>query len=197
MPRVVDRERRRAELVTAAAATFAAKGVADTAVSDIVRAAGVAQGTFYLYFDCKEDVILAVAERFGDVLVESIERTVAQPGTAVGKLLALRDVFREATDVDAAADLFEIMHRPGSRVMHDRLTEHLTPRLAAIVERIIAQGVAEGAFAVPDMHTAAWFVLGGLRSAELSGVTLAELSAALAAVTELALRALGYAKSAS
>jgi AcrR family transcriptional regulator len=197
MPRVVDRERRRAELVTAAAATFAAKGVADTAVSDIVRAAGVAQGTFYLYFDCKEDVILAVAERFGDVLVESIERTVAQPGTAVGKLLALRDVFREATDVDAAADLFEIMHRPGSRVMHDRLTEHLTPRLAAIVERIIAQGVAEGAFAVPDMHTAAWFVLGGLRSAELSGVTLAELPAALAAVTELALRALGYAKSAS
>jgi AcrR family transcriptional regulator len=197
MPRVVDRERRRAELVTAAAATFAAKGVADTAVSDIVRAAGVAQGTFYLYFDCKEDVILAVAERFGDVLVESIERTVAQPGTAVGKLLALRDVFREATDADAAADLFEIMHRPGSRVMHDRLTEHLTPRLAAIVERIIAQGVAEGAFAVPDMHTAAWFVLGGLRSAELSGVTLAELPAALAAVTELALRALGYAKSAS
>ena len=36
MPRVVDREARRAELVSAAAAVFAQRGVANTAVSEIV-----------------------------------------------------------------------------------------------------------------------------------------------------------------
>jgi len=192
LPRRVDRERRRAELVEAAAAAFAAKGVAGAAVSDIVREAGVAQGTFYLYFDSRDDVILAVAERFGDTLVERIEQTAARPGAAVDKLLALGDTLREATAVGDASDLFEIMHQPGSRLLHDRLTEHLSPRLAVIVEQIIAQGVAEGVFTVPDTRAAAWFVLGGLRSAELSGATLAEMPAALAAVTELALRALGY-----
>ena len=47
-------------------------------------------------------------------------------------------------------------------------------------------------FAVPDTRVAAWFVLGGLQSAELSGVPLTEMPASLAAATALALRALCY-----
>jgi len=46
-----DREARRSELAQVAARVFAERGVAGTAVSDIVTAAGVAQGTFYLYFE--------------------------------------------------------------------------------------------------------------------------------------------------
>lgn len=59
----VDRAVKRAELAGAAARVFGERGVAGTAVSDIVKAAGVAQGTFYPYFDSKDDVLLAVAER--------------------------------------------------------------------------------------------------------------------------------------
>jgi AcrR family transcriptional regulator len=193
MPRVVDREARRAALVAAAATVFTERGVAHSTVSDIVKAAGVAQGTFYLYFESKDDVVLAVAERFGDTMVERIERAVAAPGSpAVEKLLVLRDTFGDSTALESASDLIDIMHRPGNRAIHDRLAEHLTPRLVVLVESIVEQGVSEGVFAVPDTVAAAWFVLGGLRSAELSGVSLAELPAALAAATELALRALGY-----
>ena len=47
---------RAAELLTAAARVFAQKGFHETKVSDIVAAAGVAQGTFYLYFKSKNDV---------------------------------------------------------------------------------------------------------------------------------------------
>jgi AcrR family transcriptional regulator len=193
MPRAVDRDARRAVLVAAAAATFAERGLADTAVSDIVRAAGVAQGTFYLYFQSKDDVVLAVAEQVADTMVESIEQAVAAPGrTAVEKLLALRDVFGDAGTMEQASDLVENLHLPGNRALHDRLADHLTPRLVAIVEDVVAQGVAEEAFDVPDVRAAAWFVLGGLRSVELSGVPLAEMPTALATVTELTLRALGH-----
>jgi len=194
MPRAHDREARRAELVSAAATVFAARGVGTTTVSDIVKAAGVAQGTFYLYFDSKDDAVSAVAERLGDAMVKGIERAVAAPESrAVEKLFALRDVFGDSAVIADASELIEIMHRPGNRVIHDRLTEHLTPRLVAIVESIVEQGADEGVFAVPDVHAAAWFVLGGLRSAELSGVPLAELPAAITKATALALRALGYA----
>jgi AcrR family transcriptional regulator len=194
MPRVLNREARRAELVSAAATVFAERGVGNTTVSDIVKAAGVAQGTFYLYFDSKDDAVLAVAERFGDAMVEGVERAVAAPDSqAVEKLLALRDVFGDSAVIADASELIEIMHRPGNRAIHDRLAEHLTPRLVAIVERIVEQGVDEGVFAVPDIHAAAWFVLGGLRSAELAGVPLAQMPAALTTAIELALRALGYA----
>lgn len=194
MPRVVDRDARRAGLVSAAATLFRERGVQSTTVSDIVKAVGVAQGTFYLYFDSKDDVVLAVAERVGDALLEGVEQAVATPDSpAVEKLLALRDVFGDPVLTADSAELIEILHSPGNRVIHDRLADHLTPRLVAIVERIVEQGVDEGVFAVSDVHVAAWFVLGGLRSAELAGVPLAQMPAAVANVIELALRALGYA----
>ena len=196
MSRVLDREIRRAQLVSAAATVFAERGVGNATVGDIVKEAGVAQGTFYLYFDSKDDAVLAVAERLADATVESIERAVAAPDAgAVDKLFALRDAFGDSAALAGASELIEIIHLPGNRVIHDRLAEHLTPRLVAIVERIVQQGVDEGVFAVPDTHAAAWFVLGGLQSAELSGVPLAELPAAITTATALALRALGYPES--
>ncbi len=197
MPRVVDREARRAELVSAASAVFAERGLAAATVSDIVAAAGVAQGTFYLYFGSKDDVVLAVAERFGDHMLKGIEQAVAAShDSAVAKLLALRDALGDAATLEGATELADTLHDPKNAPIHDRFAERLTPRLVAVVERIVEQGVAEGAFFVPDVHAAAWFVLGGLRSVELSQVPREGLESALATVTTLCLRALGYGESA-
>lgn len=189
-----DRTAKRAEFASAAALVFAERGVANTAVSDIVRAAGVAQGTFYLYFDSKEDVVLAVVERMADDMAAAIERaTSASPGTsAVEKLLGLGDVLARFDSDPAATEMAEFIHRRENRALHDRLTEHLAERLAAIVEGIVAQGVAENDFTVADVSSAAWFVLGGLQSVELRGLPAAELPAAIEQATVYALRALGY-----
>jgi AcrR family transcriptional regulator len=188
-----DRAARRSELASAAAAVFAERGVAKTTISDIVKAAGVAQGTFYLYFDTKDDVVLAVVDQVGERLLDGIEAAVAKTGsTAVEKLIGLRDVLMSFDDEPAAVELADVLHRPENRALHDRLAEHLTPRLVPLVEAIVAQGVAEGAFDVPDTRAAAWFVLGGLQSAELAGTPVAQMPAAIESVTGLALRALGY-----
>ena len=192
MPRVVDREARRAALVTAAAKVFAQRGVANTAVSDIVKAAGVAQGTFYLYFDAKDDAVLAVVERIAEALIESVSARVASGASAVDRLLILRDVLSEVGAEPGATELIELMHRPENRALHDRLAEDLTPRLIPLVEAIVEQGVAEGVFRVDDPRAAAWFVLAGLQSVELAGTARPVMPAALAKATELALRALGY-----
>ena len=136
---------------------------------------------------------MAAAERIADIMVDGIERVVAMPErSAVDKFLALLDQLSDSTSDPDATELIEIMHRAGNRALHDRLAEQLTPRLVSIIERIIDQGLAEGVFAVPDTGVAAWFVLGGLQSAELSGVPLTEMPTAVAAAIALALRALGY-----
>jgi len=51
-------------LVSAAAEVFADSGYHASRISDIVRRAGVAQGTFYLYFQNKEAVFLELVNRF-------------------------------------------------------------------------------------------------------------------------------------
>jgi AcrR family transcriptional regulator len=192
MPRSVDRQARRVELVSAAAALFAERGVANTTVSDIVKAAGVAQGTFYLYFGSKDDAVLAVVESMGETIVDRASARVATAGSAVAKLRALADVLSDAAVEPDAAGLVDMMHRPENRALHDRLAEDLAPRLVAVVETIVVQGVAEAAFDVDDPRAAAWFVLGGLQSAELAATPAAEMPAMLAQATQLALRALGY-----
>ena len=53
-------DQRRQQLLEAATWVFARKGYRRAGISDIIARAGVARGTFYLYFDSKEQVFLAI-----------------------------------------------------------------------------------------------------------------------------------------
>ncbi|SCY43725.1 TetR/AcrR family transcriptional regulator [Alkaliphilus peptidifermentans] len=50
------------KLIESAEALFCEKGFEKTAVREIVKAAGVAQGTFYLYFETKEEILHKIIE---------------------------------------------------------------------------------------------------------------------------------------
>jgi AcrR family transcriptional regulator len=192
----VDRDARRAVVAAAAAEVFAERGVAGTAVSDIVQAAGIAQGTFYLYFDSKDDVLLAVAEQFVSRIGVEVEDSVAgpdHPGPA-----RLRSFVAALSDLAASPanlSMAELLHRKENQALHDRLTEPLAQRFFVLVHNIVAQGVAEGSMVVDDAAAAAWFVLGGLQSVERAGTPVAELPAGLERALALALRALGVRES--
>jgi len=186
-------ETRRSELIGAAWKVFRHKGVANSTVSDIVKAAGVAQGTFYLYFDTKTDLIDALVERVADDMLDSIERAVAPTdGGAVAAFCRLRDALLAVAGDPTGWELAEIYHRPENRAVHDRMAERLLPRLVPLVERVIRQGVAESVFTAPNPRVSAWFVLGGLHGLELASTDRAELPRAIVDATHCALRALGH-----
>ena len=77
-PRTKPPELRREDLMNAAQRLFLAQGVAATAIEQITSSAGVAKGTFYLYFSSKEDVLAALGDRFAQQLLVSIKEAVAQ-----------------------------------------------------------------------------------------------------------------------
>lgn len=58
------RDERRAQLVAAAREVFGKKGYHDATVDDITRSAGVAKGTFYLYFDEKREIYYELVRTF-------------------------------------------------------------------------------------------------------------------------------------
>lgn len=62
----------------ASARLFLRKGVAATSVDDIVSAADVAKGTFYLYFPSKQHVLTALQARFVEDMVQAIEAAMAE-----------------------------------------------------------------------------------------------------------------------
>ncbi|MCI0356492.1 MAG: TetR/AcrR family transcriptional regulator, partial [Acidobacteria bacterium] len=57
---------RRAQILRAAKQVFSQKGFHTASVSDIIERAGIARGTFYLYFESKRDVFDKLLE---DLLV--------------------------------------------------------------------------------------------------------------------------------
>lgn len=54
------------------------KGLDQTSITDIVKRAGVAQGTFYLYFPSKKDLIPAIAEDLLSLTLEKIKSETKQ-----------------------------------------------------------------------------------------------------------------------
>lgn len=186
-------ESRREDIVAAAARLLAQKSVAATPVSEIVKAAGVAQGTFYLYFSSKDDVVLAVIEHITDCMIDEIKQAIATAGgNAIAKLFALRDAMMSIEGKPVIQELAEIYHRPENRAVHDRMADRLILRLAPVVENVVIQGVAEGVFVVDNPRVAAWLILGGIRVLELASPDPADVHAAMDDMIHYALRALGH-----
>jgi len=58
------REQRRAEILHAAEVVFGQRGYHATSVADVIEAAGISRGTFYLYFTSKEALFLDLIDLF-------------------------------------------------------------------------------------------------------------------------------------
>src|SRR6187549_1006234 len=80
---------KRRRILDAAVAVFARKGYFTARITDIASSAGVADGTIYLYFKNKEDIIVSL---FADVLESHLARAreeIAAARTPRQKLLAI------------------------------------------------------------------------------------------------------------
>jgi AcrR family transcriptional regulator len=68
----IAREVTKRELLGAALEVFVEKGYPATAISDIVREAGVTQGTFYLYFKNKEDIFSVLLKEYRKLVISGL-----------------------------------------------------------------------------------------------------------------------------
>jgi len=96
--------KRREQLLLAATWVFARRGYRHASVSDIVARAGVARGTFYLHFDSKEQVFLAIVDDFHKRITRAVD-SVQEPAAAAapaGPQALLRTSFRQWLEFFAA-----------------------------------------------------------------------------------------------
>lgn len=68
-------DNKKEKIIRSAIAVFREKGIERTKISDIVKGAGIAQGTFYLYFSSKLAVLPSIATVMMEKALEEIERT--------------------------------------------------------------------------------------------------------------------------
>jgi len=74
-------ELRREQILSAATRVFAAKGYHRASVSDIIKAAGIARGTFYLYFDGKREIFAELVDVLTVRLLNCMKRVDLSAGS--------------------------------------------------------------------------------------------------------------------
>lgn len=138
-PRRQARGQRRVEqILTAAMAVFAESGYDGATTNAIAARAGISPGSLYQFFRNKDDIVRALAERYGQRLAELRRHLGAAPDpAAVGLEAAVEAVLRPIISFN--------LENPGFKALFARtdmppgLAEAVEPLHAAIRDRVAEQ----------------------------------------------------------
>jgi TetR/AcrR family transcriptional regulator, cholesterol catabolism regulator len=173
-------ERRREELIDAALATFASKGVDGASVKDVAEAASVTPGLLYHYFSSKEALIAVVLNERGftpqlrDLLTEHQD----EPAFVVLPKLVREFDQMLAANADLVSLFFSASHAhaalrdlvfTGETLLHSYLTSRaeageIRPELTRVAAETVFAAVAMGhkTGARIDPHQLVKLILNGL-----------------------------------
>ena len=141
------KEAKRERILDAAVLEIARRGYYGTTVSTIARRAGVADGTIYLYFKNKEDVLVSIFERamqrFNDQARRIMEESGAGAEEKLRRIVALHlSLLGEDRDL---AVIFQVEFRHTLHIL-ERLSRTRIREYLALIARVLEQGKDEGVF---------------------------------------------------
>lgn len=158
MPRVKKPpEERREELIETAERLFSSQGYQETAVSDIVQALQVAQGTFYYYFKSKEDVLRAVIEHDLQTMRDAMAAIRQGPPDARGKLEGILNVILSFND--KRESLFKYIHLAQNALLHDLFMRRLAELFTPVIREVLLEGIFQGRFRIRHATETAEIIL--------------------------------------
>ncbi len=156
---VVDRRER---IVANATELFAAKGYHGTTIDEIVQATGIAKGTFYVYFDSKEEILVEVIKRLIESTLAKIDRELEGKEN---KDYVTRLEIKGQEMLDLYLERSELLYMMlGETVGNERLLGQLWEvyeRLAESIEEDLREGVAAGEiYPFADLRTISYALVG-------------------------------------
>lgn len=119
MNRSADRKaERQQEILDAAVRAFSRQGYHNCTVAQVAREAGVADGTIYLYFQSKEELLVSAFRRVLETLFARLDREIAAIPGPVAKLRRLVEMHLELMegDPDVASFLQFQLRQPETSV---------------------------------------------------------------------------------
>jgi AcrR family transcriptional regulator len=140
-------EDRRNEIIESALTLFLEKGYESTAVSDIVKRIGVAQGTFYYHFKSKSEILEAVVDRFISVIEKDL--VAISERSEKNAVQNLNDALNHLIQISGSnKEFIEYIHQESNVAMHDRIVKTTMARLTPVLAEMVENGVLSGIFKV-------------------------------------------------
>ncbi len=150
-------------ILDAAIEVFAEKGFHNARIADIARKANVADGTIYLYFRNKDDVLLSIFEEKMGVLIDGLHGALHGIDCPLERVRAFaRYHFKQVEDHRALAEVLQIELRLSNKFLKEYRPEKLWAYLG-IFAGIVREGQERGVMrAELDPFVTMWAFFGAL-----------------------------------
>jgi TetR/AcrR family fatty acid metabolism transcriptional regulator len=137
---------KRAAILNAATGVFAEKGFFNSKVADIAKAAGVADGTVYLYFKNKDDVLHSIFDRAMEEFIGDGRRELERLSKPEDKLRRIAELHLERLGADREmAIVFQVELRGSIKFMQEFSAAGFSEYLD-IIRKTIEEGQKDGVF---------------------------------------------------
>ncbi len=167
MPIVVDKQKKRKEIMDAAIAVFSRAGYHRTKIKDVADEAGVGKGTVYEYFESKEDLFLCMCEYLHKQFIENQTlalKAFSDPEQAVRALITstIENASMWTSLIYLNIDVWSEMDRKGEEDKLRRYMARMFKQMTEGVSESIRRGQDEGAFKDFDADLVSHILLAAL-----------------------------------
>lgn len=133
-------DERKNEILDVAEMLFYSKGFERCTVNDILKEIGIAKGTFYHYFNSKEEALDAIVDRNIEMIINRIKKVISNPDIEpVEKLMRVFFAMRIYDNTNN--DMLDDLHKPDNALLHQKNLSHLIKALAPILVDVIDEGI--------------------------------------------------------
>jgi TetR/AcrR family fatty acid metabolism transcriptional regulator len=147
-------------IIHAATKVFAKKGFFHAKVSDIAKEAQVADGTIYIYFENKDDILISLFEEQMKAVLDNMVAQISKENDPVRKLYRFALIHLQLIEQSKSmAEIIQVELRQSSKFMKEYKNEKFGQYLDLIAD-IIREGQRKGVFKreiIPGVAKRAFF----------------------------------------
>ncbi|MED3661998.1 TetR/AcrR family transcriptional regulator [Ureibacillus sp. FSL K6-8385] len=149
------------QIIDAAVIAIAENGYHKTQISKIAKQAGVADGTIYLYFKNKEDILISLFKEKMSVFIESLQEIIEMETSATEKLSKMIDNhFKVLANNRHLATVTQLELRQSNKELRLKINAILKEYLK-LLDNILIEGMMNGEFnPTMDVRVARQMVFG-------------------------------------
>jgi len=137
---------KRERILRASVDVFAQNGYFNAKVSEIAKAAGVADGTIYLYFDGKEDLLVTIFREHTRSYLQSLERDLSTISRPEDRMRVTIRHHLETLGRDRALAIVSQVELRHSLKFMSLLSQQEVADYLNILRKIVEHGQSEGVF---------------------------------------------------
>jgi len=132
-------------IMEAAIKVIAKNGFHGAQISKVAKEAGVAEGTIYLYFKNKEDILISIFTQKMDQFVKQVEEEVNKKQSVKEKLYTVVNMhFNQFMHNHYLAIVTQLELRQSNYELRMKINQNILKPHIDVIDRIIEEGVEEG-----------------------------------------------------